>query len=268
MKLIIYFPFFLIFSCNMFNFLEPTGDHFDKCKNLADKGSYAKAIEECSKADPAGVIPDVQIEKADAMLSLIGFSLIDVSNVFLNTESNNADKNFNLILAMAEDLIDRKNIIKPFEKELGWSAIETFDKGGVPFYSVIARICYISLIMASSKSDGRGRVEGGSDIYKEDICNDSSCSLICLENEDNENCDGIVYEDANRVGIAILDIIALGSGDLGFNKGKDLPSDFSNKKVPDPNNPSLDPSTWITVEELISGSIGDMARKMLWDMAR
>lgn len=262
-KLILLGMIVFIGSCNMFDPIEPTGDHFLRCQNLSDKGKYEKAIEECRKADPNATNEDVQVEIADIYLTMIGFTLDHVAEVFLNT-SNDAEENFNLFRDLAEKILEDNATVTATEKTWALNAIEAFDNTGKEFHKVLARVCYVATILASTKSDDRGSESNPGKIYEEDICNDASCSTICEENTNNTVCDGVTYQDAALVATAMEEMVDI--GEEGYNFGIENLNDFLGSFL----EVEIDfgGGDIRTIKTADANRKGDVARKILMDMAR
>jgi hypothetical protein len=253
---------FVLPSCNMFDPIEPTGNHFLRCQNLSDKGKYEKAIEACRKADPDGTNEEVQVEIADIYLTMGGFTLGHIAEVFLNTSSNK-DENFSLFRNLAEKILENNPNVSSVEKTWSLNAIEAFDNTGKEFHKVLARVCYVATILASTKSDDRGSNENLGKIYEEDVCNDASCQTICEENENNTACDGITYQDAALVATAMEEMVDI--GEEGYDFGIENLNDFLGSFLEVEIDFGGDIRTIKTAEE---DRKGDVARQILMDMAR
>ena len=223
-------------SCNVFDWMEPTTDHFDRCKGLNDKGDYEAAVAECEKADPDGVDLEVQLELADASLGTLGVSISFLSDVFLE-----AAEGTDTILALAESLIGAGylNWENHADKiEYAVKAVEAIDRYGTllksnaeycratyyvenpttecaqiaAFYSTLARVCLVSATMAYADIGPNGNHNGK--ITKAEVCNPANAACAtstCI----GVTCEGMDSDDAGIAGEALALLVAdLSSLDL------------------------------------------------------
>ncbi|HOW16793.1 MAG TPA: hypothetical protein PK443_03690 [bacterium] len=230
--LLFLFMILSVSSCNVFDWMEPTTDHFDRCKGLNDKGDFEAAIKECEKADPDGVDPEVQLELADARLATLGVGIEYLSDIFLNASDGTTT-----IISSAESLINIGSINwenHDDKMEYANDAIEAVDNYGeilkknhayceevyyvtnpavecpqiAAFYSTLARVSLVSATLAYADirpdtGNQNGKVE------KRDICNPSNTNCVtatqtwaCVNDPadgpfyNGKTCEGMLPEDA------------------------------------------------------------------------
>ncbi len=227
-------------SCNVFDWMEPTTDHFDRCKGLNDKGDFEAAIKECEKAD--GTDPEVQLELADARLATLGVGIEYLSDIFLNSADGTTT-----IVSLAESLINIGSINwenHDEKMEYANDAIEAVDNYGeilkknhayceevyyvtnpavecpqiAAFYSTLARVSLVSATLAYADirpdtGNQNGKVE------KRDVCNPDNANCtngkLCVNDPASPfytgDCEGMLSADAADAGDALVTL----TSDLG-----------------------------------------------------
>jgi len=213
---------FLIAGCNLFSPIDPGGSSLDKCKSLNDEKSYEDAIKACEdavKEDPKNI--EAQLELADVNLAAIGVNIKELSDIFLNSSAGTVS-----ITQLAEGLIAVGNINMAnavISKLHAKEAITAFDAYGAllisqgvtnanqvaTFYGVLARVCYVSVLMAYADLGPNGNHDGLID--KMDICSTAPCLVpgtICMNDYSTPwgPCGGMDNGDALEAAATIYSI--------------------------------------------------------------
>jgi hypothetical protein len=257
------FAFILFSACNMFSLVEPDSQHLDKCRALADSNDIDAAIEECNQADPAKTDGVVQTELGDLYLRKAGVTLENLSNIFFQK-----DKGTDIIRALAESILKIHGKVTAEDKTSAASAVTAFSLSGNDFYSTLARLSHIAVLIAYTDNDSRGTGEADGIISKADICSAASCSTLCIELPDNSVCGGMIYEDA---AVVYSELIKISTFIASLTNNKDsLAGKMSavdsllNKPVPDPANPG----STIPFKQYSGANDGDVARLVIYQMAK
>lgn len=215
-------------NCNVFGWMEPTTDHFDRCRSLNDKGDYEGAIAECEKADPNDENLEVQIELADAHLAALGVRIAALSDIFLN-----ASEGTDTILSLAESLITVGSINAENHDESILHATEAYDAfkaygrlliaedpddGPVvaAFYKTLAAVSVVSVTMAYAdilSASPNGLIE------KADVCNPANTNCVtatqvtmCINDPadvpfyNGTTCEGMPADDAEIAAGKLIDL--------------------------------------------------------------
>ncbi|MBN1114766.1 MAG: hypothetical protein JXA66_05460 [Oligoflexia bacterium] len=259
MKNVIAIPLALLLcsSCNLFDLVDPNINHADRCRQLADKKKYDDALEECVKADPERTDPEIQLEMGDIYLAKAGITLQVLSDVFFDTTHSTS-----LIIDLANSILAAGAVTE--QKKLdSLNAVTAFDFSFNQFYGTLARLCYVTMLIAYTDNDGRGAGgEGNGIITPEDLCSASSCSVICTENSVNTKCDGMTREDAEAAAESLMRISSFLS-ELGLGNVDNTLENMLNTEVVDP----TDPPNTTTIGELTGANQGDAVRRLFWQMA-
>ncbi len=269
------------YSCNVFDWMDPNGDSFDRCKSLNDAGDFEAAVEACQDADPDGTNEEAQLEIADASLGALGIDLKALSDIFLKTGTGTIT-----IVDLANSLV-AKAMINADNKENAQDAVTAFDRYGAllvqrdgtlenkqvsVFYSMLARICQIAVLMAYS--DIAADIPSG-EVTREDICNPdlATCAVdsaaMCLASaQDCQGAGGLDGTDAALAATTMLDLIALintPAEDGGLPSSIDLTAveDLVGIAVPDPDAPG----TMTTIELVGAAYKADAGRRILLEIA-
>ena len=267
------------YSCNVFSGID-SGNSLDKCKSLNDQGNFEDAIAACKDADPDGTNSDAQIELADASLGAVGINIKALSDVFLKKGSGTIT-----IVNLANDLIT-KAMLTADNKSNAQDAVTAFDHYGAllvqqsptlqnkqvsVFYSILARICQVAVIMAYadiSSASPVGQVTVG------DICNPSlaDCAVgsvkLCTDSsEDCKGTGGLSPADASLAATTMLNLITLlqtpaSEGGLPSSIDTKAISDMIGVTVPDPSNPG----NMITIDLIGSQYKPDAGRRILLEI--
>ena len=275
---------FLIAGCNLFSPLDPGGSSLDKCKTLNDAKNYSDAITACEdavKEQPNNV--DVQLELADVNLASLGINIEELSNVFLNSSTGTVS-----ITQLAESIIAVGNITlanATASKAHAKEAIDAFDAYGAllisqgvtnanqiaTFYGVLARLCYVSVLMAYADIGPNGNHDGL--IEQSDICSTAACNVpgqICLNDYAAPlgPCGGMDNGDALEAA-ATIDAIKNKLATMGLGKLQQTIDAMASKTFPLP-------PTFTTTGSILdfftnpaySAYEADAGREILREMAR
>ena len=219
----------LLASCNVFDPFEPNSNHFDRCKFEADKGNYDDAISECNKAlEEAESANDtnqqvlIQTELGDIYLAKSGITLKALAEVF-SSDANGASPVValvNSIIANANEgdgtgIDDEGNPTKGITAhniEYAEKAIDAFDSAASTglysdFAGLMARVCYIALVLAYTDNDGINSSKDNGQLEPEDICdNGNDCQVsvagqntFCMNSGSTNTCNGMSDTYAGKI---------------------------------------------------------------------
>lgn len=275
------FLLFTITSCNLFSPIDSSGSSLDKCRGLSDAGAYEDAIKACEDAvteNPNNM--EAQLELADVNLAALGINIKALSDIFFKSSTGTLT-----IVSLAESIIAAGKITidnSAVSKDHAKDAIVAFDNYGdllkadgttesaqvAAFYSTLARLCYLSLLMGYADVGTNGDHNGLVD--KVDICSGPTCGLLpamCINSI--SLCGGMENSDALEAANTINEIkdklASLGLGDL-----QAAVDEMSATTIPDP-------TTGFTTTVLISSFFtnpaydtykADAGREILRVMAR
>lgn len=267
-----------ISSCNVFDWADPNINSLDRCQSLNDAGDYAGAIEACQDADPDGVNVDAQIEIADASLGILGINIKSLSNIFLNEEGGTIT-----MVSLAESVLAAAKINKENasqSKEYAENAVIAMDRYGAllgntleerqvaVFYSLLARVCQISVLMAYADIDSPA--PDGS-ITRADICtpSEAECAVDSATICTGTKCNGMDRGDAGVAADGMTGLVTLLStpaseGGLPSNLDTGVISQMVGVLVRDPGTGTLTPIQ----DFIISAYKPDAGRRILLEMAR
>jgi len=249
-------------GCNFLDWAEPSSNHFDRCKALADNGDYEGAIVECNLADPDSVDVNVQTELGDIYLSSVGISLRELKPMFQTAGGNTA-----LIVELANSIIENNGAVTDLEVEHAVNAIDSFDVGGNIFAQAISRIALVAVLIAQTDSDGVGSAtyEGNGVIDEEDVCGVANCASICIEGVTDTSCDGM---DGTSAGVAytiLLDVI--GTVSSLVSDGIQVDPVEAILATPIPNPATLGVGT-ITIGDAAGDTADDAARALFYKIVK
>ncbi len=214
-------------NCNAFGWMEPTTDHFDRCRSLNDKGDYDGAIAECEKADPNDENIDVQLELADAHLAALGVRIAALSDIFLN-----ASEGTETIVSLAESLIEVGSLNAENHDASIVHATEAYDAfknyGDLlvvqdpadgpeiaAFYKTLAAVSVVSVTMAYA--DILSTAPNGL-IEKADVCNPLNTNCVtatqvtmCINDPASPfysgvTCEGMPADDSEIAAGKLIDL--------------------------------------------------------------
>jgi hypothetical protein len=269
------------YSCNAFDWMDPNGNTFDRCKSLNDAGDFEGAIAACTDADPDGTNVEAQLELADAGLGAVGIDLDSLSEVFLKTGTGTIT-----IVDLANSIIT-KGRLNDGNKSNAQNAVTAFDRYGSllvqrentleskqvsVFYQMLARICQIAVLMAYS--DVGATIPNGQ-VTREDVCNQNlpNCAVgsttICQHaGEDCQGAGGLDDADAKIAADAMVGLVALlqtpaEEGGLPGNLDLKAIEDLVAITIPDPDNPG----TNIAIQLVGAAYKADAGRRILLEIA-
>lgn len=211
---------FLLASCNVFDPFEPNSNHFDRCKMEADKGNLDNAIEECLKAqeeDPDN--NEINVELGDIYLAKSGINLGVLAKVFDKSNTNASP-----VVALVESIIenvknDNGEGVKEENITNAENSITAFDKAAASgnysnFAGLMARLCYVALIMAHTDNDDVNTAKENGKLDPEDICEQAGCEVtvgttsektFCM-NTGIISCGGMSDTDAAKIANMFLNM--------------------------------------------------------------
>lgn len=262
-----------ISTCNIFEPIDVSVNHLDRCKGFNDKGDYIDAVKECQAADPDGIDPEAQLELGDASLSAIGISIKQLSDVFLQSTQG-----YVTIVNLADSVIaaGKVNTSNAEEaKAYAKQAVTAFDNYGAllggsaasvqvaAFYSTLVRVCYIALLMAYADIGG----DQNGHVTSNEICSAATCGTpMCINNISspfyNGPCGGMSDADAAEAGQTIIEMNAkltkLGLGDL-----QKAVEDMGGIQVANP-----ETGTYVLIQNMPTAYKSDSGRQILWEMTQ
>ncbi len=267
-----------ISSCNAFDWLDPNINALDRCQSLNDAGDYEGAIEACKDADPDGINVDAQIELADASLAVLGINIKSLSNIFLNEDGGTIT-----LVDLAESILTSAKINRDNStqsKEYAQDAVDAMDRYGAllgntleerqvaVFYSLLARVCQISVLMAyadidSSTPDGL--------VTRADICtpSEAECAIDSVTICTGTKCNGMSRTDAGTAADGMTGLVTLLStpaseGGLPSSLDTGVISEMVGILVKDPGTGTLTPIQ----NFIVSAYKPDAGRRILLEIAR
>lgn len=267
-----------ISSCNAFDWLDPNINSLDRCQSLNDAGDYEGAIAACKDADPDGVNVDAQIELADASLAVLGINIQSLSEIFLNKDGGTITMVDLAESILAKGKINRENYSQ--SKEYAENAVIAMDRYGAllghtleekqvsVFYSLLARVCQISVLMAYADIDSP--TPDGL-VTRADICtpSEAECAVdsptICT----GTKCNGMNRTDAGTAADGMVGLVTLlntpaSEGGLPSNLDTGAISEMVGILVKDPSTGTLTPIQ----DFIVSTYKPDAGRRILLEMAR
>ncbi len=270
-----------ITGCNVFDWVEPSTDHFDRCKALNDKGDYDGAIAECEKADPDGADLDVQLELADAHLAALGIRIDKLSEVFLNGTTGGTST----IVELAESIIAAGVITVEKHNDSITHATQAFEKFQIygtllvandpkdgptiaAFYNTLAGVSVVAVTMAYADIMQNGNHNDKVD--KSDICNPANVNCaptslhFCVNDPTHTGyvatCEGMDPADA-AVAADALEKLGVNLSALDLPNLEDAVNEMANLTV-------LDPISLLPVQIKDSSYKDDAGRDILRSIAR
>ena len=269
------------YSCNVFDWMDPNGNSFDRCKSLNDAGDYEGAIAACKDADPDGTNADAQLELADASLGAVGIDLKSLSDIFLKK-----GKGTITITALADAIIAKARLTADNKSNAGDAVTAFFHYGALlvqqsntlenkqvaVFYNMLAELCQVAVLMAYSDIGGRNP---NGQVTREDICDQSlpdcavgSVTLCTGATEDCQGAGGLSQADAKVAADAMINLVTLlntpaSEGGLPSSLDTKAIDDLVGTTVPDPDNHG----TLITIELIDAKYKPDAGRRILLEIA-
>lgn len=265
-------------SCNAFDFVDPDLNSLDRCKSYNDAGDYDSAIAACTDADPDGTNEEAQLELADASFGALGINIQSLSTIFLNQTGGTIT-----LVDLAESILARASVNRDNavqSKEYAQNAVDAMDRYGAlhndtleekrvgVFYSLLARVCQVSLLMAyadidSPVPDGR--------VTKADICNPTQvdCAASSVVTCTGTRCEGMDSTDTGTAADSMMELVSLldtpaSEGGLPSNLDVDAVTDMVNITIPYPGTNIPTPITDFATDAFKP----DAGRRILLEIAR
>jgi hypothetical protein len=230
-------------------------------------------MEECQSAiDANSNNTEAHLEFADASLASLGIDIATLSDIFLN-KTDGTDT----IVALAEGILAQTRITQEKKTQsltTAENAITAFDNYGAlfiaenptdgpqvaAFYSMLARLCNLTILMAYADLGPNGDQNGS--ITKAEICGDATCGSPICESSTTD-CKGMDNADALKAGNLIKEVKdSLPS--IGLPDVQKSVEEMSNILIPDPDAAM----TLKPIDEIAPGFWGDAGRQILYDIAR